>query len=357
MANYMTEMELRNLYGDPSQIDPRYLDQLVQEGRLGYVPGEEAIDPGMDQDPGMYYTKLDDGRVMNVFNAGGNWIIGEPRVPTKRGGLGHFLRNFVLPAATMGAASMAGIGQGVAGGMTGAEQAAAAAQSGMYGAPAAGATAAEAAGMGAGVAGGAASMGAGMAAVPGASVHQAAGSAAASAGTQAAAGAAGEAASGGVADQISEALSGGLDADTLLKILDFANAGFQSNRNDQTQKELMKMYEPFRNESFGHISRLRDTYDHPERYLQSPEYQAIQKTVHESLGRADAAKGLNANSLGRQAKLQELAMGNLANYRQGLQQNIQTLGGIGTGQGAYNALESRNNTYAPLQSALGSLGG
>lgn len=349
MANYMTEMELRNLYGDPSQIDPRYLDQLVQEGRLGYVPGEEAIDPGMDQDPGSYYTELGDGRVMDVFHAGGKWMIGDPRVPTKRGGVGHFLRNFVLPAATMGVASMAGIGQGVAGGMTGAEQAAAAAQSGMYGAPAAGATAAEAAGMGAGVAGGAASMGAGMAANAGSAVHQAAGSAAG----QAAATAAG----GGVADQISEALSGGLDADTLLKILDFANAGFQSNRNDQTQKELMKMYEPFRNESFGHISRLRDTYDHPERYLQSPEYQAIQKTVHESLGRADAAKGLNANSLGRQAKLQELAMGNLANYRQGLQQNIQTLGGIGTGQGAYNALESRNNTYAPLQSVLGSLGG
>lgn len=109
MASYMTEMELRNLFGDPSQINSRYLDQLVEEGRLGYRPGEEPIDPGMDAQPGSYYTALEDGRYMGINKVGDQWLLGDPRQPSG-GGIGSFFRNFVLPAATMGIAS------GVAGG-------------------------------------------------------------------------------------------------------------------------------------------------------------------------------------------------------------------------------------------------
>lgn len=104
MASYMTEMELRNLFGDPSQIDPRYLDQLVKEGQLSFAPGEDPIDPGMDLSPGRYYTKLDDGRYMDIYNVSGDWRLGDPRQPSG-GGIGSFFRNFVLPAATMGVAS------------------------------------------------------------------------------------------------------------------------------------------------------------------------------------------------------------------------------------------------------------
>lgn len=64
--------------------------------------------------------------------------------------------------------------------------------------------------------------------------------------------------------------------------------------------------------------QLRQSYENPGSYLQSPDFQAAFDITHNKLQRSDAAGGRLANDYGRQVGLQNYALQNLNNYRQGL---------------------------------------
>lgn len=105
------------------------------------------------------------------------------------------------------------------------------------------------------------------------------------------------------------------------------------------------------------MDRLEQTYDDPNSFLEGPEYQATQRTVANELQRSDAARGMNANSLPREQKLQDYAMRSMANYRQGLQTAGSNLAAIATGSGNVNNIMSQNSQYAPLYDLWGGLSG
>ena len=88
--------------------------------------------------------------------------------------------------------------------------------------------------------------------------------------------------------------------------------------------------------------QLRQTYENPGAYLQSPEYQAAQDIVHNKLQRSDAAGGRLANDIGRQTTLQNHALSSLGQYRQGLS------GIVGQNQ---NAFTGANSMYTAGQAA------
>lgn len=347
MINLGAGRTMQDLQYELAMMSPEDLQRYAEMGIFNYYPGEKAIDPGQEDTPGYYNLDLGNGQNIAIRMggdpSGGRNLVTNPYSSTGNRNMMKFLG---LAGLGIGA-SLAGIGSpGAAAGTTGANAISDA-----------GVIAGGSAGSGAGAAAGAAGVAsqipnAGDAPGPGdvPRVGQPPGLGNVPVPD------APNGSGGGLQDILNSVLGGsGLSADNLLDLFKLASGAFQSNRNDQTSDELRKLYAPYNAEAHGMMGRLRDTYDHPERYLQSPEYQAIQKTVAEQLGRRDAANGLNANSLGRQAKLQELAMGNLANYRTGLDRSMTGLAAIGTGQGAYNALESRNSTYAPLQSSIASI--
>lgn len=356
---------IQDLQYELASLSVQELEVLAQKGIITKYKGEKAVDPGAVDSPDIYNVDLGiDGQHMAITAGGdpsgsGRNLVTQPYSPR-----GDYNKAMFLALAGAGAAvSLAGAAG--AGTGTAATSGASMAESGALAGGSASAAAVGNPTM--------ASIGAGTAAVNAAAQEASAldqidgghtldsgGNVippninGGSFGLDDSAGAIGNVAN---ASALQRALQGmGIPAGMIGGILDLASAAFSSNRNAQTQEELMKMYKPYGDEAQKYMGRLEQTYTDPQSYLFSPEYQAIQKTVAEQLGRQDAARGNNANSLGRQAKLEQLAMSNLGNYRQGINQTMGSLAAIGTGQGAYNALESRNSTYAPLQSSLAALG-
>ena len=160
---------------------------------------------------------------------------------------------------------------------------------------------------------------------------------------------------GGSLGKLGSTVAGGLGSIGGSGLLDLLTGLYQSNRNRQTQEEQMRLFAPYNQAGRDYLGRLNESYDNPESYLGGAEYQAIQNTVHNQLQRKDAAGGKLANAFPRQAALQELAMTNLGQYRQGLSGTMNNLAAIGTGQGQINALNQRNSVDAPLISSLTNL--
>lgn len=142
------------------------------------------------------------------------------------------------------------------------------------------------------------------------------------------------------------------NGDNARTLLDVLGANYQYQANQRARDQMMELFRPYREGGLDYLSRLNETYENPASYLTSPEYQAIQNVTHNQLSRADAAGGRNANSIGRQAKLQELAMTQLGNFRAGLSNTMSNLGQIATGGNAMNAIREQQNTAAPLFGAL-----
>ena len=93
--------------------------------------------------------------------------------------------------------------------------------------------------------------------------------------------------------------------------------------------------------------QLRQTYENPGAYLQSPEYQAAQDIVHNKLQRSDAAGGRLANDIGRQTTLQNHALSSLGQYRQGLSGIVGQNQNAFTGANSmYTAGQAANNTWS-----------
>jgi hypothetical protein len=74
-----------------------------------------------------------------------------------------------------------------------------------------------------------------------------------------------------------------------------------------------------------YINKLRESYENPNAYLQSPEMQAVLNLEANRLAGIDAAQGRLSNDINRTAKLQQLAQSRLGEYRRGLQQSIERM--------------------------------
>lgn len=125
--------------------------------------------------------------------------------------------------------------------------------------------------------------------------------------------------------------------------------------NHKLGERLLDMYDRYRDDADYYGNLLKQTYTDPSSYLSGPEYQSIQNVTGDYLQRKDAAGGSLANNFGRQAKLNDLAMSNLGNYRAGLSDTYRGMASISTGQGAQNATAVSGLANKPLYSALGSM--
>ena len=147
----------------------------------------------------------------------------------------------------------------------------------------------------------------------------------------------------------------GVSASDLSKLLQTGLSGLASYQNNQTANRLLDMFSRYNSDADFYGNKLRETYTNPLSYLQGPEYQSIQNVAGDYLQRKDAAGGNLANNFGRQSKLQDLAMSNLNQYRQGLSGTYQNMAGISTGQGAQGAVAVSGTANAPLYRSLGQL--
>ena len=147
----------------------------------------------------------------------------------------------------------------------------------------------------------------------------------------------------------------GVSASDLSKLLQTGLSGLASYQNNQTANRLLDMFSRYNSDADFYGNKLRETYTNPLSYLQGPEYQSIQNVAGDYLQRKDAAGGNLANNFGRQSKLQDLAMSNLDQYRQGLSGTYQGMAGISTGQGAQGAVAASGTANAPLYRSLGQL--
>ena len=147
----------------------------------------------------------------------------------------------------------------------------------------------------------------------------------------------------------------GVSASDLSKLLQTGLSGLASYQNNQTANRLLDMFSRYNSDADFYGNKLRETYTNPLSYLQGPEYQSIQNVAGDYLQRKDAAGGNLANNFGRQSKLQDLAMSNLNQYRQGLSGTYQNMAGISTGQGAQGAVAASGTANTPLYRSLGQL--
>ncbi len=324
-------------YGGDSGVNAEEYQRQLEEAQLNtsYRFSHMQDLPGTTSQA--HYTLNPDGTLKDVRGF-------DPKSGFFRTPLGRFL----LVAGGGAAASYAGAAEGTAAGLISEEAAAGEIASSTLGGSSGGAAAAGAAGAAGATGGGSAGAAAGAAGANAAfdlfdpSTWSVGG------------------AVGGLGDLISgagDAVGDVLGNEGVGTLLELLAANYQYQNNQRTQDKLMEMYKPYDQAGQGLLARLNESYSNPESYLQGPEYQAIQKTVHNQLSRSDAAGGRNANSIGRQAKLQELAMGNLGTYREGLSRDARGLGAIGTGQGAYNAQMMNTTNAAPLFNTLAGMYG
>jgi len=125
-------------------------------------------------------------------------------------------------------------------------------------------------------------------------------------------------------------------------------AGYSQNRT--VGNTLQDMYTQQNNLVQPYVNQLSQSYSNPNSYLQSPEYQAISNIYGDNLLRQKNMAGTGSNPTDYGVKMQQFAMQNLSNYRQGLQQTINGMqtnargyapymaGGVGASTNAPNAL-------------------
>lgn len=74
-----------------------------------------------------------------------------------------------------------------------------------------------------------------------------------------------------------------------------------------------------------YLQKLRESYENPEAYLNSPEMKAVLGLEANKLAGIDASQGRLSNDINRTALLQKLAQSRLGDYRSGLQQTVRSI--------------------------------
>lgn len=109
-----------------------------------------------------------------------------------------------------------------------------------------------------------------------------------------------------------------------------AGAAATAPETKQNRQQLMDLYNTQLNQmntqanaANQYQQNLQSTYDNPEAYLSSPEAQASRQLAMQKLLAQNAAAGRRTAGLSMQNQLMMNQLSNLANYRRGLQGNIQ----------------------------------
>jgi hypothetical protein len=177
---------------------------------------------------------------------------------------------------------------------------------------------------------------------------------------------------GGVGSQVSTGLSNGVqqaattsllqrlmngtlnssDYSSLAKLLTGAFGDYQTNK---TADRLMDLASSWNDSAKRYNGLLEKSYTDPMSYLQGPEYQAAMRVTGDYLQRQDAAKGVLNNDIGRAAKLQDLAFGNLDQYRKTLGGITNNQATVGTGQASVLGNLMSGQVGTGITSALGNV--
>jgi hypothetical protein len=108
-------------------------------------------------------------------------------------------------------------------------------------------------------------------------------------------------------------------------LLGLLSAIYGARQSKEYADMLRQIAGQMQEQASPYINKLRESYENPNAYLQSPEMQAILNLEANRLAGIDAANGRLSNDINRTAKLQQLAQSRLADYRRGLQQSIEKM--------------------------------
>jgi hypothetical protein len=108
-------------------------------------------------------------------------------------------------------------------------------------------------------------------------------------------------------------------------LLGLLSAIYGARQSREYANMLRQIAGQMQEQASPYINKLRESYENPNAYLQSPEMQAILNLEANRLAGIDAAQGRLSNDINRTAKLQQLAQSRLADYRRGLQQSIERI--------------------------------
>jgi hypothetical protein len=108
-------------------------------------------------------------------------------------------------------------------------------------------------------------------------------------------------------------------------LLGLLSAIYGARQSREYANMLRQIAGQMQEQASPYINKLRESYENPNAYLQSPEMQAILSLEANRLAGIDASQGRLSNDINRTAKLQQLAQSRLADYRRGLQQSIEKM--------------------------------
>jgi hypothetical protein len=108
-------------------------------------------------------------------------------------------------------------------------------------------------------------------------------------------------------------------------LLGLLSAIYGARQSKEYADTLRQIAGQMQEQASPYINKLRESYENPNAYLQSPEMQSILNLEANRLAGIDAAQGRLSNDINRTAKLQQLAQSRLADYRRGLQQSIERI--------------------------------
>lgn len=86
----------------------------------------------------------------------------------------------------------------------------------------------------------------------------------------------------------------------------------------QNKSQLQDMMNQMNSRNQFYNNQLRQTYENPQAYLQSPEAQALRSAAGQQIAREDARTGRRGQYVAAMNQLNQSMLGNLAKYRQGL---------------------------------------
>jgi len=100
---------------------------------------------------------------------------------------------------------------------------------------------------------------------------------------------------------------------------------YSADQNRDYFHNLQDMYSRREQDRQPFLDRLRESYENPNAYLESPEYKAIAGIEENKLTRGAARTGRLANSTDRDVLMQAHAQKGLGDYRKGLNSDLQAL--------------------------------
>lgn len=132
-----------------------------------------------------------------------------------------------------------------------------------------------------------------------------------------------------------------------MNMLGLLGAMYSAKSNEQLGDKYAEIWNQMQGQAKPFMDKLQESYTNPNAYLESPEFQSINKLEENRLARNAAAGGRLSNDVDRATLLQNFAQKNLGAYRNNLQSSV-------------DATQRQLAAFAPMfiqsqQNSLGSL--